>query len=159
MILDNLNRLVAAQAFTSTGAVSTNSLPLKVTGRDIFNGEPMAMVFTITTAALTTGTCTYTFRAQTATDANGTSDAVIVAASPVYAFASGTLANRDDLLEAGTLVVVPLPPELIMEDATHLAGYVLMANGSPTVSCNIDVMPLSHVQQSTKKYADAAVFG
>ena len=39
-ILDNLTRLVAAQAFTSSGAVTTNSLPLKVAGRDIAKGEP-----------------------------------------------------------------------------------------------------------------------
>lgn len=161
MILDNLNRLVAAQAFSSTGAVSTNSLPLKVAGRDLGAGEPMAMVFTVTTAAAVASTETYLFRAQTATNADGTTGAAIIASSPTYTVSSGTFANRNDILAAGDKVVLPLPPESIAAStATHLAGYVVLGGGgSPTISCTIDVVPLSHVEQSEKKYADAATFG
>lgn len=159
MIIDNLNRLVAAQAFSSSGAVSTNSLPLKVAGRDVGTGEPMALVFTVTTAAAIAGSETYLFHAQTATNADGTTGAVIIAATPTYTVSGGAIARRNDVLGAGTVVVLPLPPEAIAKStATHLAGYVTVG-ASGTISCNIDFMPLSHVEQSVKKYADAATFG
>ncbi len=159
MILDNLTRLVAAQSFSSSGAVTTNSLPLKVAGRDIGAGEPLAMVFTVTTAAAVAGTETYLFRAQTATNADGTTGAVIIATTPTYTVASGVFANRNDILAAGTVVVLPLPPNSIATiTATHLAGFVVVGS-SGTISCNVDIIPLSHVEESTKKYASARVFG
>lgn len=158
MILDNLTRLVAAQSFSSAGAVTTNSLPLKVAGRDIGAGEPLAMVFTVTTAAAVAGTETYLFRAQTATNADGTTGAAIVATTPTYTVASGVFANRPDTLGVGTVVVLPIPPGAIPATATHLAGFVVVGS-SGTISCNVDVVPLSHVEESTKKYASARTFG
>lgn len=158
MILDNLTRLVSAQAFTSSGAVTTNSLPLKLAGRDIGSGEPLAMVFTVTTSALVAGTETYLFRAQTATNADGTTGAQIIASTPTYTVASGAIANRIDALAAGSKVVLPIPPESIPATATHLAGFVVLGSFSG-ISCTVDIVPLSHVEESVKKYADAATFG
>ena len=155
-ILDNLTRLVAAQAFTSSGAVTTNSLPLKVAGRDIAKGEPLAMVFTVTTAALIAGTETYLFRAQTATNADGTTGAAIIASTPTYTVAAGAIANRNDALEAGVQVVLPQPPNAIPATATHLAGFVGLGS-SGGISCTVDVMPLSHVQR-VEFTNDAVVF-
>lgn len=157
MILDNLNRLVAAQAFSSSGAVTTNSLPLKVAGRDLAAGEPMAMVFTVTTAAAVAGTETYVFRAQTATNADGTTGSVVVATTGTLTVGSGTIPGYGTLA-AGDTVILPLIPENFPATATHLAGYIALGS-SGAVSCTIDVVPLSHVEQSKTKYADAATFG
>ena len=153
-ILDNLTRLVAAQAFTSSGAVTTNSLPLKVAGRDIAKGEPQAMVFTVTTSAAVAGTETYAFAVRTATDANGTSGAVTLVSTPTYVVSGGAIALRDDILAAGTQVVLPIPPNAIKATATHLAGYVTLGS-SGAISCTVDVVPLSHVQRV--EFTDDAV--
>jgi hypothetical protein len=156
-ILDRNNRLTSAQAFTSSGAVTTDSLPLKVAGRDMFKGEPMAMVFTVTTSALVVGTETYLFRAQTATNADGTTGAQIIASSPTYTVGSGAIANRPDRLAAGTQVVLPLPPNAIPATATHLAGFVALGS-SGGISCTVEIVPLSHVQRVTFT-DDAVTFG
>lgn len=158
MILDNLTRLVAAQAFTSSGAVTTNSLPLKLAGRDIGSGEPLAMVFTVTTSALVAASETYLFRAQTATNADGTTGAQIIASTPTYTVSGGAIANRQDALAAGSKVILPIPPESIPATATHLAGFVVLG-ASGGISCTVDVVPLSHVEESNKKYLSARTFG
>lgn len=156
-MLDKLNRLASAQAFTSSGAVSTDSLPLPAAGVDIFATTPMVAVFTVTTAALLAGTEAYTFRVQTATNADGTTGSVIIATSPVYTVGSGVIANRPDALAAGSQVVVHIPPGSIPATATHVAGFVVLAS-SGAISATIDIMPLSHVDFGKKKYADAVTF-
>jgi hypothetical protein len=158
MILDRLTRLASAQAFTSSGAVTTDSLPLKLAGRDIGSGEPLAAVFTVTTSALVAGTETYLFRVQTATNADGTTGAQIIASSPTYTVAGGAIANRQDALAAGSKVVVPIPPESIPTTATHLAGFVVLGS-SGGISCTVDIVPLSFVEESNKKYLSARTFG
>ena len=152
-ILDSLTRLVAAQAFASS-AVTTNSLPLKVAGRDIAKGEPLAMVFTVTTSAAVAASETYVFHAQTATNANGTTGAQVIAATPTYTVAGGAIANRTDILAAGTQVVLPIPPNAIPATATHLAGYVTLG-ASGAISCTVDIVPLSHVPRV--EFTDDAV--
>jgi hypothetical protein len=157
MILDKLNRLASAQAFTSSGAVSTDSLPLPAAGIDIFATTPMAMVFTVTTAAGIAGTEAYTFRVQTATNADGTTGAAIIATSPVYTVGSSLIANRRDVLQAGKKVVVPIAPGLVPATATHVAGYVVLAS-SGAISCTIDIVPMAHVDFSDVYYADAVSY-
>ena len=69
-IIDKLNRLTSAQTFSSS-AVTTDSLPLAGTGLEMFATTPMAMVFTVTTAALLVGTEAMPFRVHSATNAAG----------------------------------------------------------------------------------------
>ena len=158
MILDNNCRLASAQAFTSSGAVSTSSLALKVAGRDIAAGEPLCMVFTVTAAALIAASETYVFHVQTATNADGTTGAVVIAATPTYTVSGAAIARRNDVLGVGTQVILPIPPEAIAKStATHLAGYVTLG-ASGGISCTIDVMPLSHASKIVNKYADAVTF-
>lgn len=155
-IIDKLNRLTSAQAFAAS-AVTTDSLPLGATGLNAFNTTPMCMVFTITTSALLAGTEAMTFRVHSATAADGTTGAVVIAQSPLYTVASGAIANRPDALAAGSQVVVHIPPNSIPATATHIAGYVLIAS-SAEVSCTVDIMPLSHVDFGSKKFADAVTY-
>ena len=155
-LLDKRNRFATAQAFAAS-AVSTDSLPLPAAGVDIFATTPMAMVFTVTTAAAVAASEQYTFRVNTATNADGTTGAVTIAQTPLYTVSSGTFANRRDVLAAGDQVVVPIPPGVVPATATHVAGYVLIG-ASGSVSCTIDLVPLSHVEFSKRKYDDAVTF-
>lgn len=155
-MLDKLNRLASAQTFAAS-AVSTDTLPLPAAGVDLFATTPMVMVFTVTTAALLVGTEAYTFRVHSATNADGTTGAVVIAQSPLYTVGSGVIANRPDALAAGSQVVVHIPPGSIPATATHIAGHVIIAS-SGNVSCTIDILPLSMVDFGKKKYADAVTY-
>lgn len=156
MILDALNRLTpTAQAFAAT-AVTTDKLALEVTGRDIFAGEPKALVYTVTVAAAVAGTETYEFQAVTATASDGTTGQVIIASSDTFTVAAGVIARGS--LAVGRRVVVPLPPEAIPATATHFCGRVVIgSSGTITVLC--DLLPLHHVAEDLKKYDDAVTFG
>lgn len=148
-------RLADAQAFTSSGAVSTSSLALEVTGRDVAGGEPLAFVFTVTTAALVAASETYLFRVQSATNADGTTGAVILASTGTYTVSAGT--TPIGALAAGAQIILTVPPEIIPATATHLAGYVVLG-ASGGISCDIDVVPLSEVPRGAHKYADAVTY-
>jgi len=139
---DYNNRLTpTAQNFAAT-AVTTNSQPLPATGGDIGVGEPMALVFTVTVAALKVGTEAYTFQAVTATAADGTTGQVIIAQSAVFTASSGSFAAGT--LAVGDIVVVPIPPRSIPATATHLAGRVVIASsGDVTVLC--DLVPMQEI--------------
>lgn len=152
---DYNTRLASAQAFTSSGAVSTSSLALEVTGRDVAAVEPLAFVFTVTTAALVAASETYLFRVQSATNADGTTGGVILVSTGTYTVSGGT--TPVGTFAAGTQIVLVVPVELIPATATHLAGYVVLG-ASGGISCTIDVVPLSEVQRGKKKYADAVSY-
>lgn len=141
---DYNNRLTpTAQAFSSSGAVTTNSQPLPATGADIGAGTPMALVFTLTAVSAVAGTLQ--FRAQTATAADGTTGAVIL---------NQTTTITDTNLSVGDVIVVPVPPGLIpniANTATHIAGFVALASsGTCTALC--DILPLDAVR-AVKYYA------
>ena len=157
MIDFNTRLTPTAQAFSSSGAVSTNAFPLTLAGRDFLAGEPMAMVFTVTTAAAIAGTETYLFKAQTATASDGTTGSNIIATTPTYTVSAATIAARNDVLAAGTQVILALSPDTIVATATHLAGFVVVGS-SGTISCLIDIMPMRQASQKFKSYADGRTF-
>lgn len=151
----NIRLTPTAQAFTSSGAVSTNAYPLVQAGRDIARGEPLAMVFTVTTAALKVASETYLFRVQTATASDGTTGAIIIASTGTYTMSGGT--TPIGALGAGAQVVLPIPPGIIPATATHIAGFVVLG-GSGGISCHIDIVPLSLAVQNYKAYSGAPTF-
>lgn len=157
-LIDFLTRLTpTAQAFTSSGAVSTNSYPLAQTGRDIAIGEPMAMVFTVTTAALVAASETYLFRVQSATNADGTTGAVILISTGTYTVSAGTTPSAYGAFPAGTQVILPIAPGSIPATATHIAGFVVLG-ASGGISCHIDLMPLRLAMQNYKAYTGKPSF-
>lgn len=127
MILDQETRLGSAQAFTASGA--TTDYYDAGTSADMARGEPLAMVFTVTTAAdITTGDETYAFAVQT-DDNTGFASATTLATRTVAA------AN----LTAGRSVVVPIPPGA----ERYSRGYLTLAGTTPSVSVDCDIVPLS----------------
>lgn len=148
-------RLASAQAFTSSGAVTTSSLALEVAGRDVAAGEPLAFVFTVTTAALVAASETYLFRVQSATNADGTTGGVILVSTGTYTVSAGT--TPVGTLAAGTQIVLVVPMGLIPATATHLAGFVALG-ASGGISCTVDAIPLSEVPRGNRKYADAVTY-
>lgn len=132
----------AAQQFNAT-AVTTNSQPLGATGLDLGNGEPMALVFTVTVAGAKAGTEAYTFQAVSATAADGTTGQVILAQSGVYTAASGVFTQRSQLA-VGDQIVIPIPVGVVPLTATHIAGRVVIAS-SGDITCLCDLVPLADV--------------
>lgn len=132
---DYNNRLTpTAQAFTSSGAVTTNSQPLPATGADLGAGEPMGLEITFTAVSAVSGTITP--RVQTATNADGTTGAVTIVTGPTI---------TDTSLSAGDVIVVPIPVgviPLLASTATHIAGFIALAS-SGTCSALVDLKPLS----------------
>ena len=156
-LIDKLTRLATAQAFTSSGAVSTDSYPLGVAGRDIAIGETLAMVFTVTTAALVAASETYLFRVQSATNADGTTGGVILISTGTYTVSGSTTPSAYGAFPAGTQVIVPIAPGSIPATATHLAGFVVLG-ASGGISCTIDLMPLRLAMQNYKAYVARPTF-
>jgi hypothetical protein len=138
MILDYQTRLATALAFTDADVITTYSYDLgDVTPkRRIGAGTPLAMVFTITTAAAgdsasQTDANIFEIIESTAADL-GTAATVIQ---------SRTVAGA--LLTAGAMVVVNIPPG--MGTKRYIGGRITMGTGD-TLSANVDLIPLSHVQ-------------
>ena len=127
MILDAETRLGSAQAFTSSGA--TTDYYDQGADVDLGRGEPMAAVFTVTTAAdSTTGDETYKFAVET--DDNTSFSSATEITGRTVAAAS---------LAAGDRVVLPLPPDA----ERYIRGYLTLGGTTPSVSCDCDILPLS----------------
>lgn len=146
-MIDYLHVLTpSAQQFNAT-AVCTDTFPLTQAGREVGNGEPMAIVFVVTVAAAVAGSETYEFQAVSATASNGTSGQIILASSDTFTVSGGAIAKGS--LAAGAQVVVPIPPGSIPATATHLTGKVVIG-ASGDVTCKADIRPLRlAVQEST----------
>jgi|GEM_PF-2076238 len=141
-MLDLNTRLTPTTQAWSATAVTTDIYPLQVTGRDISIGEPMCLVFTVTTAGAVAGSETYDFQVQTATASNGTTGALQIATSGVFTVATGAILRGS--LAVGKQVVVVIAPGSISPLATHLCGKVVIG-ASGTISALVDLMPLSAV--------------
>lgn len=134
MILDKQTRLASAQALTASGA-TTDYLDIGGS-RNLGDGEPMAMVFTVTTAAdYTTADESYTFAIQG--DDNTSFSTPTVLESRAVSAASGGLA-------VGKQVVLPIPTGL---SERYLRGYLTLAGTTPSISVNCDVVPLVSVRK------------
>lgn len=143
MILDALLRLANKQNFTQADEVTENTIPLGSVVRHIGTGEPLSMIFCITTAATGSGgsqTDATSFRAIT--------DTVASLASPTV-LAEVPRDNAD--LVAGALVEVPLPKGL--PDEGFLGGQVVLGAGD-TLSASVFVVPRSFVP-ALRAYPDA----
>ena len=128
--IDSQTHLGDSQAFTASGP-TTNYLDCGV-ARNLGSGEPMALVFTVTTAPGGT-TPTFSFALQDDSDPAFGTVVTELTASPAAAN-----------LVVGTQVVLPLPPKL----NRYLRGYLTLGGTSPTISCSADIIPLSDVRES-----------
>lgn len=144
-LIDFNTRLTpSAQQFNAT-AVTTDKFPLTAAGRNIGNGQPLALVYTVTVAGAKAGTEAYTFQAVTATASDGTTGQVIISQTGTFTASSGSFAQRSQLA-VGDQIVVPIPPNSIPATATHLCGRVVIAS-SGDITCHCDLVPLDSVRQ------------
>lgn len=139
MIIDSQLLFSDAQAF-SADAASTNYLDLGV-ARNLFDGEPMAVVIQVDVAAdHTTGDETYAFKIQCDDNTSFSSATDLVSATILYSD-----------LTAGAIVVLPIPIGVSVE--RYLRVYFDGGGTTPTVTATIFLQPLSMVQKN-KVYAD-----
>lgn len=128
MILDAYLMLSDAQAFTAT-AVSTNTIDLGGTNRDIGAGEPLSALLAVDVAAdVTTGDETYTFELITSATANLASPTVI--ASRVITAAQLTLGSKHYL---------DVPMGVITQQ--YLGARLTLAGTTPTITASIWIIP------------------
>jgi hypothetical protein len=139
MFLDAYNLLSDAQAVTAD-AYSTNTIDLGASSpaRQIGDGEPMAVVFTVDVALAGT-TPTIVFNVVDSANANLSSHTVLVASKSYSALA------------AGAQVVLPIPPGL--PTARYLGAYYDVGGTTPTITLTAALMPLSMIDKR-KDYAD-----
>lgn len=138
---DIQTRLAAAQALSASGGTD-NYYDQKVDA-DLGSGEPMAVVYTITTAADgTTGNETYDFAVQT--DDNTSFSSATELVSRAVPFAS---------LTVGAKVVLALPPDA----ERYIRGYVTLGGTTPSVSFTCDLVPYSFVREITDYKANYTI--
>lgn len=152
MYIDKLLKLSDAQALTAT-AVGTNVVDIEV-ARGVGNGEPIAVVFSVGVAAdQTTGDEDYTFDVEYATSAAQDAGAQLMGRR---IFESGTPtapAQDADLLVAGFVFAIPLPPTTGDEDGDFIGIRATLAGTSPTITIDAWIAPLCDVSQYVA-YAD-----
>ncbi len=138
MILDALGLLCDAQAFTSTGGLSTNTIDLGNTTpkRQVGDGRPLAVTITVDVAAdFTSVDETYDFQLiQSAADSL-TTPTILARRSYI---ATGSFITS--LLVAGYVIVLTLPPGLPLQ--RYIGLNVVMANTTPTITITAFFGPL-----------------
>lgn len=154
MFLDSDLQFSNSQAVT-TSAVGTNVVDLTAALRNIGEGEPMAVVFVVEVAAdQTTGDEDYTFDVEYATNAAQTTGRQLIGRR---VFESGTPtapAQDADLLVAGFVFTIPVPPVSGSESAQYFGIRYTTAGTSPTITCSAYLQPMSMIDAA--KVAQAA---
>ena len=139
MFIDAQHRFSDAQAVTAD-AGSTNIIDLGV-ARNLFDGEPLAVVLTVDVAADGTTTDeTYEFQIEADDNASFSSATDLVVQSIGYA-----------ALTAGSKHILPIPVGAAVE--RYLRVYYNVGGTSPTITVTADLLPLSMVDKY-KAYAD-----
>lgn len=139
MILDSQLQFAASQAVTADAA-SQNIVDIGV-ARNLFDGEPMAVVVAVSVAAdFTTTDETYSFQIQT--------DADVGFGSPTTLLTQSIVAGS---LTAGSTHVLPVPVGVVVEKYVRL--YFDVGGTTPSVTISAYLQPLSMVQKY-KSYPD-----
>lgn len=142
MYVDSFLKLSDAQALTQT-AISANVIDL-TTGQSIGSGEAMAAFFVVTVAAdVADGDEDYTFDVKYATNAALTTGEQLLGRR---IFESGTPtapAQDADLLAAGFMFSIPIPPVTAGETARYLGVEYTLAGTTPSVTVDCWIAPLS----------------
>lgn len=137
--LDKQTRLATAQALAASG--NTTDYYDCSQARNFGDGEPMCMVYTITTAAdYTTTDEAYTFAIQ-GDDNTGFSSATTIG-SKLFSLANANPPGT--YLTVGAQVILPIPPGLTEQ---YLRGSLTLGGTTPSVTFNCDILPLSFVRK------------
>jgi len=157
MYRDSFLQLSDAQALTAT-AVATNVIDLSV-ARSIGSGEPMSVYFSVGVAAdVADGSEDYTFDVKYSSNAAQTAGEALVGRR---IFESGTPtapAQDADLLVAGFVFSIPVPPVTAAEDARYFGVEYTLAGTTPSITVDCWVAPTSMGDQLAT-YADGYTIG
>jgi hypothetical protein len=157
MYIDNLLKLSDAQALTAT-AVATNVVDLGV-ARSVGNGEPMAVVFSVGVAAdVADGDEDYTFDVKYSSNAAQTAGEQLMSRRIFESGTPAAPAQDADLLVAGFLFAMPLPPTTLDEDGQFLGVEYTLAGTTPSITVDCWIAPLKDVEQYVS-YADNVTIG
>jgi hypothetical protein len=153
MILDAQLLFSDAQAVTAT-AVGTNVLDLG-SDRSIGNGEPLAVFFQVDVAAdQTTGDEDYTFQVEYASAAAQNAGRQLIG-QRVFESGTPTAPAQDaDLLVAGFIFYIPIPPTRLTESERYLGIRYVCAGTTPTITVTAGLVPQSMID-ATNHYPDA----
>lgn len=142
--LDKQTRLATAQALSASG--NTTDYYDCGSARNLGDGEPMCMVYTITTAAdYTTTDEAYTFAIQC--DDNSSFSSATTLESRLFSLANGNAPGT--YLTVGSQVILPIPVGLTEQ---YIRGSLTLGGTTPSVTFNCDILPLSFVRK-IKDYA------
>ena len=151
MILDGQLQFSSAQAVT-TDAVGTNVIDLSL-NRSIGNGEPMAVMFVVTTAAdQGSGDEDYTFDVEYATNAAQSTGRQLIGRRVFESGTPGAPAQDADLLVVGFRIFIPIPPTALSESAQFLGIRYDTTGTTPILGCDAYLVPMSMVD-ATNTYA------
>ena len=139
MIIDDLLRVSEDQAITAT-AVSTDKIPLSV-ARDVGEGTPLYMVFTVTETFLTLTTLTF----NVVTDNDAALGSPTVLASKAVTLASGGLA-------VGQQHVLQIPPQIGVSLGETYLGATYTVGGSSATAGKITADVVTNIQDGKKFY-------
>lgn len=153
MFIDANQLFSDAQAITAD-AVGTNVIDIS-TARSVGSGQPMAVVFVVDVAAdQTTGDEDYTFDVEYATNAAQSTGRQLIGRR---VFESGTPtapAQDADLLVAGYMFAIPIPPVSASEDERYLGIRYDVTGTTPTITCTAFLAPLSLLDTHKISYAN-----
>jgi Bbp16-like protein len=145
MFIDAQNLFSDAQAVTAD-AVGTNVIDL-LADRSIGNGEPLAVFFQVDVAAdQTTGDEDYTFEVEYASNAAQSTGRQLIGRR---AFESGTPtapAQDADLLVAGYVFYIPIPPTKLTESERYLGIRYDVTGTTPTITVTAGLIPMKFAQ-------------
>lgn len=134
MFADALLKIVDSQAVTASAA-GNNVIDLSQGGRDLFNGQPMALMLAVSSAAVGTGT--YSIQLQTATDAAFT--------SPVAAGPAQTVAPAQLVTSSEQPVILPLPYGTLLR---YIRLFITTGGTSPAVTFSAFIQPIDLIQKN-----------
>lgn len=157
MYIDKNLKLSDSQALTAT-AVGTNVIDIEV-ARGVGNGTPLALVFSVVVAAdQTTGDEDYTFDLEYATNAAQSTGAQLMGRRIFESGTPAAPAQDADLLVAGFLFAIPIPPTTAGEDGDFIGVRYTLAGTTPTLTVDAWIAPLADVSQYVA-YADNVTIG
>ncbi len=152
MIIDGFLEFSDSQAVTTT-AVGTNVVDISVP-RSVGNGEPMAAVFSVVTNAdQASGDEDYIFDLEYADDAGQTTGVQLMGRRIFESGTPAAPAQNADLLVAGYVMAIPLPPTTAGESGQFIGVRYTTAGTSPSITVNAWLAPLKDVSQYVA-YAD-----
>lgn len=152
MYIDAELQFSSAQTFAAGGGVGTNVIDLSL-NRSIGNGEPMAVVFAVTTAAVVnTGDEDYQFDVEYAAAADQTAGVEQLIGRRVFEGTPTSPAQDSDLLVVGFRIIIPIPPTILAESDQFLGIRVTTLGTGDSIGVDAWLTAMSMID-ATNDYA------